>query len=175
MIPNTEELITNTKTDLKKLVFELAWNEGFGCYTRQGFEKMIWPQIVHQATWIIYFDIDDMHALNAAAGSYEPVDAKVRQVLGIVRETDYAVGQWKSGDEFMICVTDTHKRERSNPVGLMYRLIAELKKHGMAATFAIVPVISGDLAANVQPAVQRVHELKKNRRKEVHGNPQNTR
>ena len=163
---DTSNLITNTKKDLHKLVFELAWNEGFGCYTRTGFEKLVWPQIADKARWIIYFDIDDMHGLNQAAGSYEPVDAMIRQVLSIVRSTDYAVGQWKSGDEFLVCITDDRGRETSNPVGLMYRLIAEMKRHGITATFAVVPVLLGDLHANVQPAVDRVYELKR-LRKEV--------
>jgi hypothetical protein len=160
-----EDLIANTKIDLKKLVFELAWNEGFGCYTRNGFEKMIWPGIADKARWIIYFDIDNMHGLNAAAGSYEPVDAMIREILGIVRSTDYAVGQWKSGDEFLICVTDDGGRENSDPTGLVYRLIGAMKIHGITATFATVPVLSMALSANVNPAVERVYELKK--RKEV--------
>jgi hypothetical protein len=159
-------LTTNTK-ELHKLVFTLAWNDAFGCYTRSGFERLVWPGISNKARWIIYFDIDGMHALNEAHGGYEPVDAKIHQVLGIVRKTDYAVGQYKSGDEFLICITDDGGRETSDPTGLMYRLIKELKKQGMTATFAIVPVLTHDLSTNVLPAVQKVFESKQARRKEV--------
>jgi FOG: GGDEF domain len=160
-------MITTNTEELHKLVFTLAWNDAFGCYTRSGFEKLIWPGIADQARWIIYFDIDNMHALNESHGGYEPVDAKIHQVLGIVRKTDYAAGQYKSGDEFLVCITDAEGRETTDPTGLMYRLMKELKKQGMTATFAIVPVLSMDLSVNVLPAVRKVFEIKQTRGKEA--------
>ena len=152
-----------SNTQLEELVHKLAWNDAFGCYTRSGFEKMIWPDIVATARWIVYFDIDGMHALNDTFGDYGPVDAMIKQVLSVVRATDYVAGQWKSGDEFLVCVTENDERKGIEPHGLMTRLIDELKKHGMSATFAIVPVNSMDLTENVKPAVNQVYATKKAR------------
>ena len=156
-------LITElTRDELHKLVRVLSWNDGFGCYTRAGFEKFIWPEIVEQAKWIIYFDIDDMHALNEAHGGYEAVDAMIKSVLAMARTTDYMAGQWKSGDEFLICLAESEGRGANlDPQGMMKRLSDELQKHGLTATFAIVPVISTDLATNVKPAIDEVYATKK--------------
>lgn len=149
-------------SELQELVYALAWNDGFGCYTRAGFEKLIWPQIKDRARWIVYFDIDGMHALNERFGSYEPVDAMIKQVLAIVRTTDYVAGQWKSGDEFLVCIAEDDSRDQlSDPQGMAERLMAELKKQGLSATFAIVPVISEQLFQNVKPAVDKVYAAKK--------------
>src|SRR5690242_20388054 len=88
----------------EELIHKLAWNDGFGCHTRAGFEHMVWPEIASKARWIVYFDVNGMHALNETFGSYEPVDAMIKQVLTSIRSTDYVAGQWKSGDEFLICL-----------------------------------------------------------------------
>lgn len=152
-----------SQEDLRKLVHALAWNDDFGCYTRPGFEKLVWPDIAERARWILYFDVDGMHHLNAAYGDYGPVDAMLKDVLAVVRETDYVAGQWKSGDEFLICITETEGRLTLDPHGMIGRLTEELKKHGMSATFALVPVMSLDLAENVKPAVERVYAIKNQR------------
>ena len=152
-----------TLEESHQLIRTLAWNNAFGCFTRLGFENWIWPGIADQAKWIIYFDIDDVHAINARYGSYEPVDAMIRQVLTSVRSTDIVAGQWKSGDEFLICLTENDSHNPLDPAGLVNRLIGEFAKVGMTATFAVVQVKSTDLLENVQPAVDKVYELKKRR------------
>jgi len=149
------------KDQLKQLVEKLSWNDGFGCYTRAGFEKMVWPVIFDRARWIIYFDIDGMHELNESFGGYEAVDAMVKRVLESVRASDFVAGQWKSGDEFLVCLTESDGRGEIDPQGLVSRLIRALKQHGMSATFAVVPVKAIDLAANVLPAVSEVYAAKK--------------
>ena len=167
MLPKKER----TLQELEKLIRALAWNENFGCYTRAGFEKMIWPEIAQRARWIIYFDVDDVHMLNEELGSYEPVDAMIKQVLATLRLTDFVAGQWKSGDEFLICLVESDQqlplirsqREHIDPKGMMERLIDELQKQGLTATFAIVPVLSNDLSMNVKPAVDQVYAGKKAR------------
>lgn len=146
---------------LRSLVKALAWNDGFGCYTRPGFEKYIWPQIADQAKWLIYFDIDNMHQLNESFGGYDAVDAMIRQALSIVRATDYIAGQWKSGDEFLIVLTERETHDPIDPHGMVDRLVDALRLQGLSATFAIVPVMSKDLKANVQPAVDKVYAAKK--------------
>lgn len=164
MFPKKER----TKRELDSLVHTLAWNDAFGCFTRAGFEKMIWPEIADEARWIIYFDLDNVHALNEKYGGYDHVDAMVRNTLTILRLTDYVAGQWKSGDEFLICLTASDEeskgsqRESLNPQRMMERLMQELNKQGMSATFAIVPVISRDLATNMKPAIDQVYAGKKN-------------
>lgn len=166
MFPNKER---NSK-ELNELVRALAWNDAFGCYTRAGFEKIVWPEIAERARWIIYFDIDDMHALNEANGSYDAVDGMIHQAFGSLRFTDHVASQFKSGDEFLVCLTDDSpqspiidQREQLDPHAMTYRLIDALKKVGLTATFAIVQVTSLDLLANVKPAIDQVFIAKQNR------------
>jgi hypothetical protein len=144
--------------DLNKLVQELAWNDGYGCYTRGGFEKMIWPQIAPIAKWIIFFDVDNMHELNAEHG-YEGVNAIIKKSLAM-RETDYMAGQWFSGDEFIVCITDSPDRDLSNPIGFAMRLAEIFRENGAPATFAIAPVRSSVLFESVTPAYQAVQKSK---------------
>src|SRR5574342_702665 len=153
-----------TKSDLQKLVDVLAWNDGYGCYTRPGFEKMVWPQIVSQAKWIIFFDVDDMHTLNKTHG-YEGVNAIIRKSL-TMRESDFMAGQWYSGDEFIIVITDeTPDRRASNPVEFAARLAEIFRDNGAPATFAVVPVISQNLLENVSPAHKLCQDAKESNRR----------
>ena len=146
---------------LQNMVEALALNDGFGCYTRNGFELTVWPQMRDQAKWIIFFDIDGMHALDEKYG-YDRVDAMIKPVLLDVRSTDYVAGQWLSGDEFIICITD-RRSGMCDPQGMVDRLVDGLKQNGISATFAIAPVVSRDLAENVAPAIEQVCAAKKQR------------
>jgi hypothetical protein len=165
MIPEESD-----KEELQALVRALAWNDAFGCYTQAGFAKVVWPEIAERARWIIYFDLDDIHALNAAHGGYEAVDRMVNLGLSVLRWTDLVAAQVKSGDEFLVCmvesdslVLDHEQRQKLDPQALKDRLSDSLKKAGLAATFAIVPVVSPDLAANLKPAIDQVFAAKSSR------------
>jgi hypothetical protein len=37
------------KNQLEELINALVLNDGYGCYTRTGFEKLIWPTIADKA------------------------------------------------------------------------------------------------------------------------------
>jgi len=157
-----------SKEESDALIRALAWNDGFGCYTRAGFEKMIWTEIAEKARYIVYFDVDDVHALNEKFGSYDPVDAMIKQALAVVRLTDYVAGQWKSGDEFLVCLTEEAQpsdslRTEIDPLAMVNRLEDALKRQGLSATFAVVPVTSHDLRAAMKPAVDMVYQEKKQR------------
>jgi GGDEF domain-containing protein len=147
----------------QELIHKLSWNDAFGCHTRAGFEHMVWPQIAARTRYILYFDINGMHALNESFGSYGPVDEMIKTVLGNVRSTDYACGQVKSGDEFLVALVESEDRQTLDPEGLRDRLIAEFAKVGMSAMFSIVPVRSTDLMENLLPAIEDVYEQKKAR------------
>jgi GGDEF domain-containing protein len=155
--------------ELKSLARRLAWNSGFGCYTRLGFELLIWPAIREDARWIVFFDVDGVHALNEKFKGYEVVDAMIKNVFESLRSTDIVAGQLKSGDEFLICITERNHHQESgtrgelDPQGLVSRLIKELKRHGLTATFAVAEVTSPDLLKNIQPAVEEVYAAKKAR------------
>jgi GGDEF domain-containing protein len=161
-----------TKLQLLELANSLAWNDGFGCYTRPGFEKLVWPAIAERVKWLIYFDVDGMHDINESHGGYDAADAMIKEVLSIVRMTDYVAGQWKSGDEFLVCITEEGTREASDPrdalsdpLGMVERLMDGLAKQGLSATFAVVEVTSKELAVNVKPAVDKVYGAKKTGRR----------
>src|SRR5690349_22774758 len=150
------------KSQLQSLVERLAWNHSFGCYTKNGFAFYIWPEIAPRVEWILFFDLDHLHELNSKFDSYAPVDEMIKKVLSIVRDTDYTAGQLNSGDEFLICLTN-ERGKSSDPEGLKKRLIEEMGKFGMSATFSIVPVSTWDLEEAVAPAVAEVKRLKAER------------
>lgn len=155
--------IKRTKQQLVELVNSLAWNDGYGCWTRAGFEKLIWPTIAERAKWIIFFDIDNMHDLNELH-SHAGVDAIIKRCLAM-RAGDYIAGQHYSGDEFIICITEDDARGISDPQALCERLMRTFAENGIPATFAIVPVTSGSLVENVMPAVAIVETAKKENRR----------
>src|SRR5690349_1545958 len=124
MMTNNQRIIAQKD----ELIRQLSWNDGFGCFNRKGFEKMKWPEIASTARHIVYFDVDNMHGLNEKFGGYEPVDAMIRKVLASVRSSDYIAGQWKSGDEFLICLTENGKHGPLDPDGFVQRLKQEFAR-----------------------------------------------
>lgn len=149
---------------LEELVQSLAWNDEYGCYTRAGFEKIIWPQIAPKAQWIAYFDIDDMGKLNEVY-THAGVNAIIKKCI-TMRASDFMTGQRYSGDEFIIVITDdVPGRRESNPIELCLRLAEAMRENGISATFAIAPVISDSLVENVEPAVKLVEVAKKENRR----------
>ena len=157
-----------TPEEKDALIRDLAWNDAFGCYTKNGFKKLIWPEIAEAARWILYFDVDGVHAINAATNGYDALDAMTYQVLSILRLTDYVAGQLNSGDEFLVCLVEKESqpgelRQTLDPYTMMQRLTDELKKQGLTAIFSIVPVISLDLDVNLKPAIKQVFLAKKAR------------
>lgn len=147
-------------SEMLKLLKQMAWNEAYGCYTRQGFQQLIWHRIAADAKWLIYFDIDGMRELNDQH-THRGVNEMIKKSL-TVRSTDYLAGQRYSGDEFMVVVTDDPERGETDPLQLTMRLKEALRENGLSATFAIAPVISDDLMENVEPAVQLVEDAKRN-------------
>jgi GGDEF domain-containing protein len=162
-----DELSANdfNTSDLLNMLKELAWNDEYGCYTRQGFQKMVWPKIAAKARWIIFFDIDGMGVLNEQH-THAGVNAIIKKSLE-VRTSDFMTGQRYSGDEFMVVITDDPERGETKPVELAMRLKEALQENGASATFAIAPVISDDLMENVEPAVQLVEAAKRNNERGV--------
>lgn len=149
---------------LEDLVQTLAWNDEYGCYTRAGFEKVIWPKIAQDAKWIAYFDIDDMGRLNETY-THAGVNDIIKKCI-TMRASDFLTGQRYSGDEFIICITDNDpQRRESNPIELCSRLLEAMRENGISATFAIAPVISDRLVENVEPAVKLVEIAKQENRR----------
>lgn len=153
-----QDLNKLNKDELINLARELAWNDEYGCYTRPGFRKMVWPSIAQEARWLIFFDIDGMGELNDLY-THAGVNAMIKKSLSI-RGSDYLAGQRYSGDEFFVCVTDDPERGETDPIQLAVRLKQALHENGLSATFAIVPVTSHDLMENLEPAVQLVEQAK---------------
>jgi GGDEF domain-containing protein len=158
-----------TVEECQKLIRQLAWNESFGCFSRAGFEKWIWPQIQERARWIIYFDLNNLHELNAAHG-YERVNQMINLGLSVLRWTDFVAGQVMSGDEFLVCMlependpSEESQRKRLDPQALMERLKDSLSRAGLTAVFSIVPVESSDLMTVLKPAIEHVFAIKQNR------------
>ena len=147
--------------ELEEKAASLAWNSGYGCWTRQGFERIIWPDVAEKARWIIFFDIDQMHYLNDQHG-YEGMNEIIKQSLA-TRESDFMAGQWFSGDEFIVCITDDDpERDTSNPIEFCMRLADVFRANGAPATFVVAPVVSSNLSENVSPAHKICQQNKAN-------------
>jgi len=155
----------SSKEELEELLKKVSWNEGYGCYTRTGFELVIWPEIKDRAEWFVYFDINGLHELNAEHGSYEPVNVMIKDVLSITRSTDLKAAMLQSGDEIFIVIlkNSEHDGNPVDPQGLVGRLVHRFSTHNMSATFDIVPALSPDLMTNLEPAVKKVHAIKNRR------------
>ncbi len=69
----------------------------FGCLTRAGIARRWRPGMA-----VLFFDLDDMHTLNATHG-YQEVDRRIRAALAVCRRGEVA-GRWYSGDEFVALV-----------------------------------------------------------------------
>ena len=149
--------------ELEVLNVRLAWNHEFGCYTRNGFEYMKWPEIRSSARYIIYFDIDGMKGLNDELGKLE-VNARIKQELSTLRATDYVfAGQYFSGDELAIVMCESPDGMVGDPKGLIERLADAFKAVGIKATYGFDQVKGADFVENVEPVAQLVHEYKKAR------------
>jgi len=158
LIAKIEELERRNVT-LEQMNQMLAWNDEYGCYTRQGFQKQVWPSIAAQSRWIIFFDIDEMGLLNDEH-THAGVNAIIKKSLSM-RASDYITGQRYSGDEFFVCMVDDPERGETNPVELCMRVQSALRENGVSATFAIAPVVSDHLVENVEPAVKLVEIAKR--------------
>ena len=149
--------------ELEVLNVRLAWNHEFGCYTRNGFEYMKWPEIRSSARYIIYFDIDGMKGLNDELGKLE-VNARIKQALSTLRATDYVfAGQYFSGDELAIVMCESPDGMVGDPKGLIERLAGAFKEVGIKATYGFDQVKGADFVENVEPVAELVHEYKKAR------------
>lgn len=142
------------KRDL--LLEQLAHDQNYGCYSRQGFELVAWPRIADDARFIIFADIDDMHSLNQEHG-YSEVDRRIRNALQVRSEDVMAIGRWYSGDEIVWVI------QHGDPEGMIKRLQAALAKQGLSATFAFAPVDRLDLVASVAAAASQVQAMKRAR------------
>jgi hypothetical protein len=75
-------------------------------------------------------------------------------------------GQWFSGDEFIICITDdAPDRQASNPVEFGARLAETFRNNGVSATFVVAPITSTNLVENVAPAHRLCQKAKKENRR----------
>jgi len=156
---NKKQLDELNRSQLEQLIQALAWNDEYDCYSRAGFQELIWPGIAAIARWVIFFDIDEMGHLNEVH-THAGVNTRIKKSLAM-RASDYRIGQRYSGDEFIVVITDDDPgRRESNPIELCARLAESLRENGLSATFAIAPVISDDLTANVEPAVKLVELAK---------------
>ena len=141
------------------LIDLLKWNEQLGCYTRQGFEHLVWKKVADRAVWLIFFDIDDMKGLNNR-GSWDETSALIKRSIS-VRSTDYVVGQILSGDEFAVVVTE-RTGQHADPLRLCQRIQNNFRENGTSATFAYGRIVSNELEINLKPLKQLVEHAKAN-------------
>jgi hypothetical protein len=166
-----QDLYKLSKTQLVETSYRLAWNKEFGCFTKNGFAELIWPEISQYARYIVYFDIDYLKKHNDQYDTFAPVNAMIKQALSVLRRDDAVAGQVNSGDELLACMIErpnddsgpSERRQTLDPEALKARLMEGLTSVGMSATFAIVEVKSWDLEEVLAPAIAEVKALKKAR------------
>jgi GGDEF domain-containing protein len=142
------------KQNMRLLLEQLARDDAYGCYSRQGLELVVWPRIADKARWVIFADIDDMHQLNTRLG-YAEVDRRIRVALQVRSSDVMATGRYFSGDEIVWVISN------GDPEGMIKRLASNLAQQGLSAVFASSPVTSKMLTENVASAAARVQEAKK--------------
>jgi hypothetical protein len=145
-----------SKVNMRLLLEQLARDDAYGCYSRQGLELVAWPRIAAKAKWVIFADIDDMHQLNTDLG-YAEVDRRIREALQVRASDVMATGRYFSGDEIVWVISN------GDPEGMISRLTKSLAKQNLSALFAFAPVISKKLTENVASAAARVQEAKQAR------------
>lgn len=143
----------------QELIDLLKWNKELGCYTRQGFQHVVWDKVAGSAVWLIFFDIDDMKGLNSR-GSWDETSELIKRSIS-VRSTDYVIGQILSGDEFAVIVTE-RTGEHADPLLLCQRIQNNFRENGASATFAYGLIKSTDLDENLKPLKKLVEHAKAN-------------
>ena len=147
-----------TKQELLDLVELLKWNAELGCYTRQAFENVVWPEVVEKAAWLIFFDVDNMKALNSA-GSWDRTSNIIKESI-VMRSTDHVAGQVLSGDEFVVIVAESPDRPKTKPRRLCERILQNFRARGASATFAYSRIVSKDYRVNLDRIKEFVNHAK---------------
>jgi hypothetical protein len=138
----------------------LRVDPGFGILTRGGLE-LEYRKLDNPDQYVVFLDLDHIHALNELHKSQEPVDKMVRAAFALRHEDLVISGKWKSGDEIAFIV-------RADPEGFIHRLLESLKANDLSGTAAAEKIVDGDLKAAVERASQKVYTAKsKNQRGQI--------
>lgn len=160
---NELERLRAENEENKRLVELMSRNEQLGCYTRQAFDHIVWPDIRERAAWVVFFDVDGMKQMNSTGG-WMNTSAIVNQSISI-RSSDYIFGQVLSGDEFVVVILDRPDRPPVDPMKFCERLLRKFRNNGASATFAFRKVDSVDLEENLKPIMRAVMEAKNDSRR----------
>jgi len=150
---NTLEQLQAQIEELRNENNTLKHDNAFGILTRGGLEieyrKLTGDQ------YAVFIDLDGIHALNEKLGSYEAVDALVRNAFASRRDDLVLTiaGKWKSGDEILFIV-------KADPDGFIARLHSDLAANGLSATAAYARIENNDLFAAVNIASSQVAAAK---------------
>jgi hypothetical protein len=147
----TKSLLDQLK-DLQDENLLLKQDSAYGILTRPALE--IEYRKLDEDAWLIFIDMDQIHALNEKYESYEPVDKMIRRAFQARAKDFILAGRWKSGDEIVFIV-------RTDPDGFIFRLQHSLKKFGLSATCNAQKIKGNDLVGAAQRAVRIVYAAKK--------------
>lgn len=136
------------RRDMRSLLIDSA----YGCGTRRALERAWGGRGV-----VLFFDIDDMHALNDAY-DYEGVDQRIRSALtAACRKGEATAYRWASGDEFAVTLPSP-----AVAALVQRRLEAELAARGITAMYGAA-VARRSLVATVKAASDQVQAQKRAR------------
>jgi hypothetical protein len=135
MFPGVEilTLLLAEREELRRQVDELSITPSYRVLTRPAVERK-WAQISKQKKVFIFFDIDDLHNLNAQHG-YEGMNRKIDRGLSQSRQHEL-LGLVFSGDEFVLVVEDGEAE------AAIARLVQNMRTQGVTLTVCATQIVN---------------------------------
>jgi GGDEF domain-containing protein len=129
----------------------LSISPSFGVLIRAAVERK-WESIDKQDKYFLFFDIDNLHELNATYG-YDEVNKRVSLGLATLRSSEL-LGLVFSGDEFVAVI---NKKEVEF---LLQRLRLDMLRQGITVTCGIVEVDSDEFNKHYKQTKNVVQQAK---------------
>ena len=130
----------------------LSITPSFNVLTRAAVERK-WLSTNKQNKCFIFFDIDNLHSLNAEYG-YEEINSRIRLGLATLRSSEL-LGLVFSGDEFVAVV------DKAEVNFMINRLQSEMANQGITVTCGVCELVSDDFDEHYEITKTLVTQAKK--------------
>lgn len=155
MTRKSYDALNRELSDMRVLVSALSTDPRYGITTSSAIPFEL-PRVASAARFVVFIDLDNMHAANEKHG-YSVVDGKIKRAVH-VRHTDCLLrARWFSGDEIVFVLA-------GDPQGFCDRLAACLKNEGLSATMAYTR-FTGDIDRDVKKVADLVQQAKRENRR----------
>jgi GGDEF domain-containing protein len=146
-----EQRLQKENEALRAEIEALKIHAPYGILSRAGleYEKR---NVVNNAQYAIFGDIDRMHELNKRYG-YETVNGMIKEALTLRHDDLLLTGLWFSGDELVFVV-------KSNAQEFCERIGKSFNKFGMSITLAYAEIEDNNLNSAIDLASKMVQDSK---------------